>query len=97
MNYVDLEQAERILGAGLSHPDCDDDRGPGFVSWGQFTMNSSGLTVTIVKGKGDSKEETESESQGLSKFSAALGTRAAAGGGVGCAGEMLMEDLILVM
>ena len=64
MNYVDLEQAERILGAGLSHPDCDDDRGPEFVSWGQFTMNSSGLTVTTVKGKGDSKEETESRVSG---------------------------------
>jgi putative DNA primase/helicase len=64
MNYVDLEQAERILGVGPSHPDCDDDRGPGFVSWGQFTMNSSGLTVTIVKGKGDSKEETESRVSG---------------------------------
>ena len=57
---IDLEQAVRILDSNPEPPGCRDDLLPAFISWGRFTMNSSGLTLTIMRGKGDTKEEIES-------------------------------------
>ena len=73
------------------------DSDPAFVSWGQFNMSASGLTISVTKGRGDEKQEIEEQVAGAFEVLGALGTRAAGVGGVGCAGGMLMGERILVM
>ena len=69
---VDLEQAERILASSPVQRlrMCQGHRRPAFISWGPFTMNSSGLTHTTVRGKGTRKGRPRAWCQEHSRFSA---------------------------
>jgi len=54
-----LAAAVRLTLPCPSAAGSEDSRHPAFVSWGQFTMDASGLTMKTVRGKGDTKEESE--------------------------------------